>query len=189
VLKELTAGLGPADDVDEGAALMVARDRSRPAAEIKRRWDDSVEALAATLRASDPHRRVEWVAGPLSVRTLATTRLAETWIHTGDVADALGHPVAPTDRLRHVARLAWRTLPYAFARAGRTLSGPVALELAGPSGDTWSYRPEGRALTTVNGPAVELCLVAGRRLDPQTTSLRAEGPDARSVLELIRTYA
>jgi hypothetical protein len=57
---------------------------------------------------------------------------AETWIHTGEIADALGVTLAPTDRLWHVARLAWRTLPYAFARAGTALHGPVEAELTGP---------------------------------------------------------
>ena len=75
---------------------------------------------------ADPHARVTWVAGELSARTLATTRLAETWIHTGDVAPAFGSS-SPTVRLWHIARLAWRTLPYAFARPGAT--GPVAFEL------------------------------------------------------------
>jgi hypothetical protein len=36
---------------------------------------------------------------------------------------------------------------------------------------------------------VELCLVAARRVDPADTALEAEGPDARAVLELVRTYA
>ena len=87
------------------------------------------------MRDADPHARVTWVAGELSIHTLATTRLAETWIHTGDVADAVDVMLVPTDRLRHIARLAWRTLPYAFGRAGRELSGPVAFELIGPDGE------------------------------------------------------
>jgi len=40
--------------------------------------------------AGDPHRRVTWVSGQLSLHTLVTTRLSECWIHTGDIADALG---------------------------------------------------------------------------------------------------
>ncbi len=44
-------------------------------------------------------------------------------------------------------------------------------------------------MTTVRGEGAELCLVAARRLTPAETSLRAEGPDADAVLELVRTYA
>ena len=117
-----------------------------------------------------------------------TTRLSETWIHTNDVADALGVPLAPTERQRHIARLAWRTLPYAFERAGKRLSGPVAFELRGPNGDDWTFTPDAPALTTVRGEGAELCLVAARRLEPSETGLRAEGPDAEDVLALVRTY-
>ncbi len=39
----------------------------------------------------------------------ATTRLAEAWLHTGDVLEPLGIEQPATDRLWHIARLAWRT--------------------------------------------------------------------------------
>jgi len=129
------------------------------------------------------------VAGELSARTLATTRLAETWIHTGDVADGLGVRLEPAPRLRHVARLAWRTLPYAFARAGRQLTGPVAFDLVGPGATPWTFLPDEPATTTVTGDGPELCLVAGRRREPSKTGLGGDGPDLDAVLELVRTYA
>ena len=186
---ELTGGLAPASSVDDGAALMVARDRGQPGLAVRERWQTGADTLRRALTECDPHDRVVWVAGELSARTLATTRLAETWIHTGDVAEALGRTVAPSDRLWHIARLAWRTLPYAFARAGRELAGPVAFELRSPSGEAWDFVPDAEPLTVIRGDAVELCLVAARRVDPADTGLQGEGPDARAVLELVRTYA
>jgi uncharacterized protein (TIGR03084 family) len=190
VLAELLADAPPAADVDEGAAAMVEIDPGRgegPA--VLARWQAGADALTTRLRAGDPSRRVTWVAGTLSLRTLATTRLAETWIHTGDVAEALGRALEPTDRLEHIARLAWRTLPYAFQRAGRTLSGPVAFHLAGPDGQAWSFLPDDDPVTVVRGAAAELCAVAGRRVDPAATELIAYGADGDAVLELVRTYA
>jgi uncharacterized protein (TIGR03084 family) len=180
---------GPARDVDDAAAQMVERERGRPGSEVRDRWQRGADELTARLRAADPHQRVVWVSGELSTRTLAATRLAETWIHTGDVAEALDRVTTPTDGLRHIARLAWRTLPYAFTRAGRELHGPVAFELRGPDGQAWNFVPDSAALTTVRGDGVELCLVAARRLDPSETALQADGPDAAAVLELVRTYA
>jgi hypothetical protein len=41
----------------------------------------------------------------------------------------------------------------------------------------------------IDGPAVDFCLVAARRVDPAETSLRGAGPDADAVLALVRTYA
>jgi uncharacterized protein (TIGR03084 family) len=183
------AELGASATVDDTAAWAVEHERGAPGAEIARRWRSAADQVRARLASDDPHRRVQWVAGELSTVTLATTRLAECWIHTGDVADALGADIVAGDRLRHIARLAWRTLPYAFARAGRELRGPVAFRLQGPDGDRWSFEPEVEPSTVVEGDGVELCLVAARRVDPAGTTLRATGPDAAAVLELVRTYA
>lgn len=189
VLAELTEGLDPAANVDEGAASMVERERAVATGELRKRWASDAARLVAELDAMDLSSRVTWVAGELSARTLATTRLAETWIHAGDVAGALGVELPPTDRLRLIARLAWRTLPYTFASAGRTMSGPVAFRLASPTGEAWDFVPDGPAVSTIRGCAVELCEVAARRVDPTATSLRGDGPDAADVLDLVRTYA
>jgi uncharacterized protein (TIGR03084 family) len=177
-------GLGDAADVDEWAAQAVDAEAPRPPAEVLARWHAATDALRRGLRASEPGRRVRWVAGTLSCRTLAATRLAECWIHTNDIA-----PVAPTERLRHVARLAWRTLPYSFSRAGRELHGPVAFHLTGPTGIPWVFEPEGPATTVITGSGAELCDVAGHRRDHRTTALGGTGPDATAVLELVRTFA
>jgi hypothetical protein len=69
------------------------------------------------------------------------------------------------------------------------LTGPVALSLVGPSGDHWEYVPDDPPLTTISGSAVEFCEVAGRRVAPENTSLVGIGPDAETVLSLVRTYA
>ncbi|MBV8159555.1 MAG: maleylpyruvate isomerase family mycothiol-dependent enzyme, partial [Acidimicrobiia bacterium] len=180
---------GTASSVDDGAALLVANERDQPLDRLERRWQRTVDAFHSRLAEADPHRRVQWVAGQLSVRTLVTTRLAETWIHTGDVADGLGVVVEPRERLAHVARLAWRTLPYAFASAGRQLAGPVAFELVGPTGAEWRFTTDEPAVTTIRGDGAELCLVAARRVDATETGLTGEGPDVGAVLELARTYA
>lgn len=189
VVAELTAGLPPASDVDEGAAAMVARDRHIGREAVQARWRGSADDLVASARAADPHARVPWVAGQLSARTLTVTRLAETWIHAGDVAGAIGAEQAPTPRLRHIARLAWRTLPYAFERAGRSLSGPVAFQLTGPDGEAWDLAPGSDAVTLITGPGHDLCLVAARRVPAAETGLVGTGPDATAVLDLVRTYA
>jgi len=178
-----------ASSVDEAVAMMVERERGLPTAELLARWSAKADQLVDVLDAMDLSRRVTWVAGQLSARTLTSTRLAETWIHEGDVAEAVGGELAETDRLRPIARLAWRTLPYAFASAGLVLAGPVAFRLEGPNGDKWDFLPDETPETTISGSAVELCAVAARRLDPSDTALTGEGPDADNVLALVRTYA
>ncbi len=178
----------PGDSVDEVAAAMVEAERT-PGPEAAARWTRAADTLVTVLAETDPSARVPWIMGALSARSLATTRLAEAWIHGGDVAQALGQAQVPSRRLRSIARLAWRTLPYAFARAGRELRGPVTFSLEAPDGGIWDYAPPEPALTRVSGPAHDLCLVAARRREPQATALVAEGPDGADVLALVRTYA
>lgn len=180
---------GGENSVDDAAAASVDGARGGFGSEIGDAWRDRAAELRAALVTVDPSARVQWVVGQLSARTLAATRLSECWIHTGDVAVALGVDLAPTERLRHVARLAWRTLPYAFARAGTDLAGPVGFDLVGPSGARWEFGLDKEPVTMVRGSGVELCEVAGRRRAPGTTALTATGPDGGSVLDLVRTYA
>jgi uncharacterized protein (TIGR03084 family) len=179
----------PGATVDDLAGRAVAADRGRPGKEVYDRWRASSAAQAAALGACEAGARLTWVAGDLAAITLATTRLAETWIHSGDVAAGLSRELTPAARLRPIARLAWRTLPYAFARAGKTLSGPVALRLTAPDGTTWEFDPDEPPLTTVSGLALEFCLVAARRIAPTETALTTTGPDGADVLDLVRTFA
>lgn len=184
-----TSGWGGGTTVDESVAAMVEGERGAPFVDVVTRWRLAAAGTAAILGEMDLSTRVRWVAGYLSARTFAATRLSETWIHTEDIADSLGVELVPSDRLQFIARLAWRTLPYAFSSSGRTMSGPVALRLVGPSGERWEFVPDEPAVTTIEGSAVELCAVAARRIDPAATTLVGEGPDVADVLALLRTYA
>jgi uncharacterized protein (TIGR03084 family) len=180
---------GKTISVDAAAAAQVDAERAAGGCAIRQRWHDASQAMRAAFEAGDPHRRVMWVSGQLSLQTLAATRLSECWIHTDDIASALDIELAPTDRLRHIARLAWRTLPYAFQRGDTAMHGPVALDLIGPNGEQWRFDPDAPALTTIRGSAAEFCEVAARRVDPDATDLVGNGPDAAAVLRLVRTYA
>jgi uncharacterized protein (TIGR03084 family) len=185
--------LGPRErqgiSVDDAAAAQVEVDRAVGGDAIRQRWHRASQEMRAAFHAGDPHRRVTWVSGQLSLHTLAATRLSECWIHTDDIASALGVALPPTDRLRHIARLAWRTLPYAFQRAAIEMNGPVALALTGPNGEQWRFDPDAPALTTIRGSAADFCEVAARRVEPDATDLVGDGPDATEVLRLVRTYA
>jgi uncharacterized protein (TIGR03084 family) len=189
VFRDAARDAAPGATVDDMAALAVAAQRGASGKEIYERWRASSAAQRGALATCDPGARLPWAVGDLSAVTLATTRLAEIWIHTGDVAAGLGRDQSTGPQLKPIARLAWRTLPYAFARVGRQLSGPVAVALTAPDGSTWEFTPDEPATTTVTGPALDFCLVAARRISPSGTALTATGPDAAAVLELVRTFA
>lgn len=176
--------------VDDLADAGVAESRGRPGVQVYQWWKQTADDMIAAFSASDPRARVPWVAGELAARTLFTTRLSETWIHTTDIAHGLDVELAPTDRLWHIARLVHRTIPYAFQRAGYEAPGPVRFELTSPSDASaeWVFGDDG-APTLVTGPAHDVCRVAGQRADASETALRATGPDGSNVLRLMRTFA
>ena len=187
---ENLAALFTGSNVDEGAAGAVESQRGVSPSELLARWRAASSGVRDTLAAADPKVRLPWVTNTLAPATLATTRLAEAWIHTGDVADAVGIALPePADRLRHIAWLAWRTLPYAFERDGKQLSGPVAVTLTMPDGPPLEFGDPASVTSSVTGPLEDWCSVAARRVEPSATQLRAEGPDADDVLALVRTYA
>lgn len=191
-LAEVASSWTDADEagtVDDRAGALVAQQRGAPPQEVLERWRVGAAAVRHAFDTVDPSTRLTWVGGQLAARTLATTRLSETWIHTGDVAEALGVARTPGPQLEQIVRLAWRTLPYAFGQVGKELAGPVAVKLTAPDGGTWAFGDPSTATTTVRGPATDFCEVAARRLNPVDSGLTATGPDAPDVLALVRTYA
>jgi uncharacterized protein (TIGR03084 family) len=177
-------------DVEVNVAGAVERERGASGTEILARWLKSADDMVSALEGCDPAARVQWVAGEMAPRTLATTRLAETWIHTGDVCVGLGIGQPQTDRIWHIARLVHRTLPYSFLRAGCEPTGAVRFELTSPTDEqtVWCFG-EDEADTAITGPAVDLCHVAGQRANAKETSLNGAGPDATTVLRIMRTFA
>jgi uncharacterized protein (TIGR03084 family) len=177
-------------DVEDNVAGAVERERGAGGNEILARWVKSASDMADALEACDPASRVQWIAGDMAPRTLATTRFAETWIHTGDVCVGLGVEQPKSDRIWHIARLVHRTLPYSYLRAGCERTGDVRFEVTSPTdqGAVWCFG-EDNAETVIDGPAVDLCRVAGQRANANETSLHGSGPDAAIVLRIMRTFA
>jgi uncharacterized protein (TIGR03084 family) len=172
---------------DERAAAAVRMEQGSPT-EIFARWQRARAAALAALRAADPDRPVQWMVGSIKPATLATTRLAEHWAHGLDITGPLGVDLPDTGRLRQIAWLAHRTLPYALSVAGEPVVS-VRCELTGPDGaEVWRFGPAD-AESAITGAAGEFCRVAARRLDPAQTGLKATGPHGATALRLVRTYA
>src|SRR5579862_7090380 len=148
--------------MDERADAAVRAERAAPA-EVFDRWQRARLGALAALTAGDPDRAVTWVTGPIKPATLATTRLAEHWAHGLDITGPLDIAFPDTDRLRHIAWLAHRTLPYAFALAGEGAS-DVRCDLTAPDGaSSWRFGPDD-AGSEISGPAGAFCRVAAQRL-------------------------
>ncbi|HVF21114.1 MAG TPA: maleylpyruvate isomerase family mycothiol-dependent enzyme [Mycobacteriales bacterium] len=175
--------------VDEVMGNLVAAERATPPDAILDRWRAARTASLAALRRADPTEPLQWVAAPLKPASLATTRLAEHWAHALDITGPLGIAYDDTDRLRHVAWLAHRTLPYAFSVAFPGTPAPsVYAELTAPSGATWRLGVPGADLV-VTGPGGEWCRLGAKRLTPEQATLTWIGDLGPEVLRALRNYA
>jgi uncharacterized protein (TIGR03084 family) len=173
------------DYVEAGAAAGPAT----PPRALLGRWRNSRTALLDALRQVPHGHKIPWYGPAMSAASMATARIMETWAHGLDVADTLGVSREPTARLRHIARLAFRTRDYAYLVRGET---PPAeqfrVEVTGLDGTLWTFGPE-TASQRVTGPALDLCLVATQRRHRADLSLRAEGKDADHWLDIAQAFA
>ena len=141
-------------------------------------------AAAATL---DRATRVPWYGPSMGALSFLRARLMETWAHGVDVADALGVTREPTDRLRHVAELGYRTRDWSYrVRGEEPPPGRVGLDLRAPSGTTWTWGDD--ADEVITGPAEDFCLVVTQRRHVDDTAL-VVGDLGRHWLERAQAFA
>jgi uncharacterized protein (TIGR03084 family) len=160
--------------------------------ELLKRWRAGRTALQDTLRALPAATRLAWFGPPMSVASMASARLMETWAHGQDIADALAVTREPTARLRHVAFIGCRTRDFAYAAHGLTPpEGAFQVELTAPDGALWTYQTPGTgpAAGVVTGPALDFCLLVVKRRNYADLALRAQGEEAERWLGIAQAFA
>jgi uncharacterized protein (TIGR03084 family) len=181
-----------ADALQQGAVdpdEVAARYRALPPEALLAWFDSSRTRLVEVFRGLDAGTRVPWFGPPMSAASSLTARIMETWAHGQDVADTVGVTREPTDRLRHVAHIGVRALPFSYAVRDRPVPEvPVRVELAAPSGGTWTWGPE-EAADRVHGPALDFCLLVTQRRHRDDLDLTATGPDAEEWLGIAQAFA
>lgn len=146
-------------------------------------------ALVAAARPLDASRRVPWYGPDMSLASLLTARMMETWAHGQDVADALGVTREATNRLRHVAFIGARAVANSFVAHGRAVPDtPLRVELDAPSGEHWVFGPDD-AKDVVRGPALDFCLLVTQRRHVDDLDLHAQGAVAREWLAIAQAFA
>lgn len=168
---------------------IAAEYRSVPIPELHAWFRGSRLALVAAFSSRDAAERVPWYGPAMSLASCATARIMETWAHGQDIADTLGVRREPTARLRHIAHLGIRALPYAYAvRRLEAPQSPIRVELVAPDGDLWTWGPED-ACDRVSGPALDFCLVVTQRRNRVDTDLKVVGPVATEWMSIAQAFA
>jgi uncharacterized protein (TIGR03084 family) len=172
--------------------------RTKRYQEVIEWWRNGRADVVDALSHMDASDRVPWLFGSMSAKAFATLRLMETWAHGLDIKAAMEGRLRvvedeeeveiDTARLRHIAWLAHRMLPFSFEQAGETYPEQgIRIELMGPRYARWVYGPDDTEFV-IKGTAGEFCRVAVHRLDASSTSLKAVGDSAETALRVVRAY-
>jgi len=169
--------------------LIAERYRLLTGTELLGWFDASRRRLIKVFAELDPAMRLPWFGPPMSAASSLTARIMETWAHGQDVADALGQVREATGRLRHIAHIGVRALPYSFAANGLDVPPePVRVELTAPGGQLWTWGPS-QAANRISGPALDFCLLVTQRRHRDDTAVRADGPVAGQWLTIAQAFA
>lgn len=167
----------------------LAKGREMTPGQLLAWWEQSYGGLTDAVRDADPALRVPWFGPPMSISSFLSARMMETWAHGEDIADALGVERQPTDRLRHIAHLGVAARGFSYVvHSMDPPSHPVRVSLVAPSGGSWTWGPED-AVSSVEGIAIEFCLVVTRRRRLSSTGLVLNGDDAVAWMEIAQAFA
>jgi uncharacterized protein (TIGR03084 family) len=146
-------------------------------------------ALVSAYRTVDAGRRLPWYGPDMTPASSVSARLMETWAHGQDIVDAIGADRVATRRLRHVADLGIRAMPYSYAVNHLVApADPIRVELNAPEGDQWSWG-SADAVNRVSGDALDFCLVVTQRRHPDDTAIVVTGPIAQQWISVAQAFA
>lgn len=187
------ADLAPVFEPDAGPETMdeltLGRFRAMSASELLDVWRAHRRELTNAAATLPEQMRVPWYGPSMGAKSFLTARLMECWAHGQHIADAAAAERAPTDRLRHIAKLGFITRKWTYVNRGLDAPGSdVGVELAAPSGGSWMFGPED-AEQSVTGSAEDFCLVVTQCRHVDATDLDVTGDDARDWMTKAQAFA
>jgi len=166
-----------------------AAERSRDAMELFEWWQVGAAALIDAASQIDLSQRCAWYGPSMSGTSMLTARLMENWAHAHDVADAVAVPVVASMRLKHVAHIGVRAMPFAFA--ANKLPAPVGevyVELTAPDNSVWTWG-DPNALSSVRGNALSFCQAVTQRRHIADCALETRGEPATEWMSIAQAFA
>jgi uncharacterized protein (TIGR03084 family) len=187
---------GVGDLVDASTAAAIERERGRRPEETRATWKRQTRALCAGLNGAEAADKV-WIRQGMRLDNAVVARAFETWVHTVDIAGAVGRslPDPLPEHLHAIAGLGVRALPAAFSSRGLRSKGLARIVLDGPGGGDWLVTLGGDGasapVVTLRMDALEFCMLAADRRDPSTidVSITGDRDVGRHLLESAPAFA
>lgn len=164
------------------------QERFRSHANVVKWWVDANTSLCTAVQGVSPETRCQWYGPSMSVASMVTARVMETWAHAHDVADALSVQVLSTPRLRHIAHIGVRARAFSYAANQRELpAGEVCVRLSAPDGTIWRWGDDGAH--SVSGDVLDFCQVVTRRRHINDVHLEIHGDLAHDWMNIAQAFA
>ncbi len=164
-------------------------ERARTPHDLLQWWRDGARELEQAARSLDLSARCAWYGPSMSGASMLTARLMETWAHGHDIADAVGAQPTATQRLKHIAHIGVRAMPFAFAANKREVpSGDVYVALTAPNGDMWTWGDE-NAVSSVRGDALGFCQAVTQRRHIDDCAMQTHGEPATEWMSIAQAFA
>ncbi|NOX22228.1 MAG: maleylpyruvate isomerase family mycothiol-dependent enzyme [Actinobacteria bacterium] len=183
---------------DDWTHLGVERGRGRRYQEIIEWWRNGRAGVVEPLSRMDSEARIPWFVATVNAKTFATLRLAETWAHGLDIKHTMDDKIVveedeedprdDTPRIRHIAWLAHRMLPWAYNEVGAEFPAEgIRIEIMGPKYALWTFGPKDSP-HVIKGRAGDFCRIAVHRPPSEDSQLRTSSEVAAESLTIVRTY-
>jgi uncharacterized protein (TIGR03084 family) len=188
-LTDLAPVLTADPDLDAMDNVTLGPLRSMTPSELLEAWRSNRRQLADAAAQLADDERVIWYGPSMGAKSFLTARLMECWAHGQHIVDAVGAVREPTDRLQHIAQLGFITRTWTYINRGLDApTSPVRVELAAPSGATWTFGPDD-ADQSVVGSAEDFCLVVTQCRHVDSTDLVVTGDEARDWMTKAQAFA
>jgi uncharacterized protein (TIGR03084 family) len=166
-----------------------AAERERDVSELFEWWQEGAAALVDAASQIDLSQRCAWYGPSMSGTSMLTARLMENWAHAHDIADAVLVPVVASMRLKHVAHIGVRAMPFAFAANKRPMpGGDVYVELTAPDNSVWAWG-DPNAESSVRGSALGFCQAVTQRRHVADCALTTAGEPATQWMSIAQAFA
>lgn len=164
-------------------------ERMRDPKDLLSWWRQGAVELVNSAGQLDLSARCVWYGPSMSGTSMLTARLMETWAHGHDIADAVGATPVPSLRLKHIAHIGVRAMPFAFAANKREMPvGDVFVSLNAPDGATWTWG-ESLASSSISGDALGFCQAVTQRRHIEDCALEIVGEPAVEWMSIAQAFA